>query len=84
VPFRQKTPECPTPQQCVDHVVVLGERHLERVLREYCFQRFNGARPHRGIGQLIRIGSVSSASGGTNVVAFPVLNGLHHDYRRAA
>jgi hypothetical protein len=63
---------------------VLGARHLERVLREYCFEYFNGARPHRGIGQLIPIGSISSASGGPNVVALPVLNGLHHDYRRAA
>lgn len=42
------------------------------------------ARPHRGIGQLIPIGSVSSAGDGPNVIAFPVLNGLHHDYRLAA
>jgi hypothetical protein len=63
---------------------VLGERHLERVLRAYCFEYFNQARPHQGIGQLVPIGTATSASGGAKVVAVSVLNGLHHDYRRAA
>jgi putative transposase len=71
-------------RECVDHVIVLGERHLERVLREYCFRYFNEARPHQGIGQLVPIGSAISAAGSGEVVAVPVLNGLHHDYRRAA
>jgi hypothetical protein len=71
-------------RECLDHIVVLGERHLERVLREYSSEYFNHVRPHQGIGQLIPSGSVRSATGGANVVAIPVLNGLHHDYRRAA
>jgi transposase InsO family protein len=71
-------------RECLDHVVVLGERHLACVLREYCFEYFNQARPHQGIGQLVPIGAATSASGGGEVVAVPVLNGLHHDYRRAA
>ncbi len=71
-------------RECLDHVVVFGERHLERVLREYCFDYFNCARPHRGIGQLVPIGAATSATGSAEVVAVPVLNGLHHDYRRAA
>jgi transposase InsO family protein len=71
-------------RECVDHVVVLGERHLERVLAEYCLQYFNRARPHQGIGQLVPIGSATSATGGADVAAVPVLNGLHHDYRRVA
>jgi putative transposase len=71
-------------RECLDHVVVLGERHLERVLREYCFRYFNEARPHQGIGQLVPIGSAISAAGSGEVVAVPVLNGLHHSYRRAA
>jgi transposase InsO family protein len=71
-------------RECVDHVVVLGVRHLERVLDEYCFQYFNQARPHQGIGQLVPIGSATSATGGGEIAAVPVLNGLHHDYRRAA
>ena len=69
---------------CLDHIFILGERHLERVLREYCFQYFNPARSHQGIGQLVPTGSANSASGDGDVVAVPVLGGLHHDYRRAA
>lgn len=71
-------------RECLDHVVVLGERHLKRFLQDYCFQYFNRARPHQGIGQLIPIGSATSASGRGDVLAVSVLNGLHHDYRRAA
>lgn len=40
-------------RECLDHVVVLGECHLELVLREYCFEYFNRARPHQGIGHLV-------------------------------
>jgi putative transposase len=70
-------------RDCLDHVVVLGERHLERVLREYCFRYFNEARPHQGIGQLLPAGASTAARGG-QVISLPVLGGLHHDYRRAA
>ena len=57
---------------------------MEHVLREYSFVYFNRARPHQGIGQLVPIGAATSASAGAEVLAVPVLNGLHHDYRRAA
>jgi putative transposase len=71
-------------RECLDYVVVLGECHLERVLREYCFSYFNRARPHQGIAQLVPIGFATSAGGSGEVLAVPVLSGLHHDYRRAA
>jgi transposase InsO family protein len=71
-------------RECLDHVVVLGECYVERVLREYCFSYFNCARPHQGIGQLLPFGSATSPSGDGEVVAVPVLNGLHHNYRTAA
>ena len=73
-------------RECLDHVVVLGEVHLRRVLREYVAY-FNQDRPHQGIGQHIPgdaaaspvyVGSVG------NVRAFPILGGLHHAYQRAA
>jgi len=73
-------------RECLDHVLVFNDHHLHRVIKEYVAY-FNAARPHQGIsGQvpnaLMRSGSESAASG--QITAFPVLGGLHHDYRRAA
>ena len=35
-------------RECLDHVLVLGERHLERTLRVYV-RHYNRERPHRGL-----------------------------------
>jgi transposase InsO family protein len=74
--------------ECFDHVLVVNETHLQKVLDEYC-GFFNRARPHQGIGQrrpatadqpaLVASSAVTSGV----VVAYPVLGGLHHDYRLA-
>ncbi len=70
---------------CLDHVLVAGEHHLDRVIRKYVTY-FNGARPQQGIEQNIPMGKtpVPIQPGKGKIIAFPVLNGLHHDYRRAA
>ena len=70
-------------RECLDHLLLLGEHHLRRALREYVAY-FNHARPHQGIGQGVPEGSrpVRPASVGGRVVALRVLSGLHHDYRR--
>jgi transposase InsO family protein len=76
-------------RECLDHVLVLKEAHLQRVLDEYR-GFFNDARPHQGIGQ--RRPSTSdrpalapySPLAPIKVVASPVLGGLHHDYQLAA
>src|SRR5690606_39179871 len=67
-------------RECLDLVIVLGERHLRTVLLEYVAY-FNASRPHQGLRQRVPVPSTatcSSASG--RVVALPVLGGLHHDY----
>ncbi len=71
---------------CLDHVLVLGEAHLRRVLREYTAY-FNTARPHQGL--LHRLpdgaaGPVLRPETGGKVYAVPVLGGLHRMYQRAA
>jgi putative transposase len=35
-------------RECLDHVLVLGERHLERILKVYV-RHYNEERPHRGL-----------------------------------
>lgn len=42
-------------RECLDHVLILGEEHLNRLVREYATDYFNSARPHQGIGQRIPI-----------------------------
>jgi transposase InsO family protein len=72
-------------RECLDHILVLGEWHLYRVIREYVAY-FNRSRPHQGIEQQIPEGSTSvpEKQGKAKIISFPVLNGLHHDYRLAA
>ena len=72
-------------RECLDHVIILSERQLRRVLKEYVEIYFNRARPHQGLGQAIPVAesrSVRNVDG--KIVAFPILGGLHHDYRWAA
>ena len=73
-------------RECLDHIVILGERQLRRVLREYIESYFNTARPHQGLGQRMPRPSPSTPeqSPEGRLIAIPVLGGLHHDYRWAA
>ncbi len=73
-------------RECLDHLLVLGETQLRRVLRDYV-QYFNHHRPHQGLAQRI---PAAPEAGATPAVcdgrarAIPVLHGLHHTYARAA
>jgi transposase InsO family protein len=71
-------------RECLDHILIPGEAHLRRALKEYG-RYFNRARPHQGIGQRLPQ-AVPNRSGGDQgeIVALPILGGLHHDYRRMA
>jgi putative transposase len=73
-------------QECLDHVLILQEKQLQRVLKEYVVY-FNRARSHQGIEQQIpeqRRSVPSSQDAGGKVIAIPVMGGLHHDYHCAA
>jgi hypothetical protein len=66
--------------------MIVSEAHLRRVLGEYRAY-FNRARPHQGINQCVP--DAADASGHSpcakgQIVRFPVLGGLHHEYRRVA
>jgi putative transposase len=66
-------------------MLFVSERQLYRVIKEYV-AFFKGARPHQGIEQQIpeRLGTSREEQREGKIIAFPVLNGLQHDYRRAA
>ncbi len=73
-------------QECLDHLLILEEKQLQRVLNAYVAY-FNQARPHQGIQQQIPEPSRSALSShhtGKKVIALPVMGGLHHDYQWAA
>ena len=66
-------------RECVDHIVVWGEGHLRRILRDYA-RYYNNIRTHRSLDKdapafrsVQRIGTITS---------YPILGGLHHRYAR--
>ena len=70
-------------RECIDHVIILGERHLLHLLREYALGYFNEARPQQGLGQRIPVaGERVPLARSAKVVGIPVLGGLHHDTAR--
>jgi hypothetical protein len=69
----------------LDHILILGEKHIRRVIREYC-EFFNRPRP-QGLDQHIPIPSYDVGlpeHAHREVIGVPVLNSLHHDYQWAA
>jgi putative transposase len=73
-------------RECLDHLFILQKKQLRRVLHAYV-QYFNRARPHQGLKQQIpeRHGEpIPPDHESGKILSFPVLGGLHHDYRRSA
>jgi putative transposase len=71
-------------QECLDHFLVFGERHLQRILKDYVAY-YNHARPHQGLGQRIPTPlAPTDPVRGTAVQVISILGGLHHQYRLAA
>ena len=66
-------------RECLDHVVVLGEAHLRRILGAYA-DYYNRARTHLALSKDAPFHRFVEATG--SAVANPVLGGLHHQYAR--
>jgi putative transposase len=67
-------------QECLDHILILNERHLRRVLQEYV-EYYNQARPHQGICQRFPISAPERSTEGP-IHKRIVLGGILHDYYR--
>jgi putative transposase len=70
-------------RECLDHVLILGERHLRKVLAEYA-RHYNGHRPHQGLQQEPPLRRPSKTVNITaRIERREVLGGLISQYRRA-
>jgi len=66
-------------RECLDHVVIYGERHLRRILTLYSLY-YNETRTHLGVGKDAPLRRHIERSG--TIVTTPILFGLHHRYAR--
>ncbi len=73
-------------RELLNHVIVLSETHLERLLREFIEEYEYVARPHQGLGGDTPIPTEGppEIDGPTQLVAVPILGGPHHRYHRVA
>jgi len=69
----------------LDHVIVLNELHLKRLMNEY-IRYYHEDRTHLGLGKETPAGrkATKGATPNAKVVSMPRLGGLHHRYDRAA
>ena len=71
-------------RECLDHLLIVGPRHLDVVLREYV-QHFNAHRPHRSLDQRPPTASTPPPSGATvRPLRLDRLGGLIHEYVQVA
>jgi transposase InsO family protein len=70
-------------RDCLDHIIVLNERHLRRILREY-FSYYHTCRTHISLNKDPPETRTVEPPAMGNVVAFPHVGGLHHRYGRVA
>src|SRR2546422_3378 len=70
-------------RECLDHVLVLSERHLRRILTQY-FAYYHGARTHLSLEKdAPDMRPIQRPEVGA-IVATPEVGGLHHRYARQA
>jgi transposase InsO family protein len=71
-------------RECLDHVLVLGERHLRRTLTRY-FAYYHRARTHLSLDKDAPHGRPIELPELGTITPVPGVGGLHHRYvRRAA
>jgi transposase InsO family protein len=70
-------------RDCLDHVIVINERHLRRILRDY-IDYYHTCRTHLSLNKDPPETRTVEPPEMGNVVAFPRVGGLHHRYGRTA
>ena len=70
-------------RECLNHVIVLNERPLRRILVSY-LDYYHRHRTHLSLGKDTPEGRSVQPGGTGKIVAFPQVGGLHHRYERLA
>ena len=70
-------------RECLNHVLVLNEAHLHRILTEY-FEYYHNSRCHLSLDRNSPIPRRVEPPSEGEVVAIPQVGGLHHRYTRRA
>jgi hypothetical protein len=69
-------------RECLDHMIILNEKHLYDVLNKYIFGYYNISRTHMSLGKDSPVHRPIQEDG--KIVSKVILGGLHHIYSRAA
>ena len=70
-------------RECLDHVIVMNENHLRKVLKEY-FRYYTDARTHLALDKDCPEPRMVEPPEMGKIVAIPQVGGLHHRYTRMA
>ena len=69
-------------RDCLDHMIILNEKHLYNILHEYIFEYYNVSRTHMSLKKDSPVHRPAATTG--KIISKPILGGLHHIYRRVA
>jgi hypothetical protein len=70
-------------RECLDHVIVLNQAHLHRLLKAY-LAYYHRSRTHLGLDKDAPSPRPVQGPNAGNIVALPQVGGLHHRYERRA
>jgi transposase InsO family protein len=66
-------------RECLDHIIVLGEVHLRRILKSYA-RYYSETRTHLALNKDAPLSRTVKRAGAHSLP--PILSGLHHGYGR--
>ena len=69
-------------RECLNHMIILNEKHLHDVLHEYIFEYYNVSRTHMSLDKDSPVHRPNQTNG--RIISMPILGGLHHVYSRVA
>lgn len=70
-------------RECIDHVVIVGDRHLRQILSRYV-DYYNRSRTHLSLGKDAPAGRRVQTPEEGRVIELPRVGGFHHEYVRMA